>query len=247
MNKRTIPLRSWLIVFGLAAAVACRPSLPSDGPTDSGPDSGEAGGGDAGDGDSGALPTPVALPFAVDDQFASSGYMGAGQVAGGVVDTALAADCGETVRQGEGAGLCHHFVVTQTVEGEGATAVTHTWGGVFWQHPANNWCLEGRAGCVIAPGATEVTFVAWGATGDETVTFVVGEENLITAGRDCDGFSLEQEVELTSSPTRYTLSFAEGTYDGLTSYADVTVGFGFLVEDLGAGPVSFFVDDIRWQ
>jgi len=160
----------------------------------------------------------VRLPFAVDDYFVPSGYMGDG-AAGGIDQ---AEQCAAT-RPGEGRGRCHEFTWTPGASG---------WAGVFWQFPENSW---GEVpGLPIAQGATAVELYAWGARGGEEVTFVVGMD-------DVDGFHAEVEVELSAQPAKVTIDLAGQTY------TDVTGGFGWVASGDPSGGLTFFVDDVQWK
>ena len=160
---------------------------------------------------------PSGLPFAVDDYFYPSGYMGDGQNML-VTDEEL---CGAQ-RPADAMGTCHRFTWTPGTEG---------WAGVYWQHPDMNW--GSQSGLALPAGATAVTFTAWGSAGGEIVSFMTGM-------MDADGFEVKEELTLTAEPTEYTLSLA-----GVT-YTDVVGGFGWVAEG-ATSPVEFFVDDIRWE
>ncbi len=160
----------------------------------------------------------VRVPFAVDDYFIPSGYMGDGEVGG--IERVEA--CVQP-RPGEGRGLCHNF--TWTPGGQG-------WAGVFWQFPEGSW--GELPGLDIQAGATQVSLWAWGASGGEKVTFMTGMD-------DIDGFHAEAaDVVLTTTPTQYFIDLAGVSYD------DVTGGFGW-VADTATEPVSFFMDDVQWR
>lgn len=162
----------------------------------------------------GALP----LPVAVDDHWSPSGFMGDGAQPGGIVVDECAA-------RGDAAavGLCRRFTWTPGAAG---------WAGVFWQYPENNW--GSLPGLAIAPGATEVSFLAWGAAGDERVTFGAGMA-------DADGFAAMAPTQvLTTTPTRYTVSLAEVIYD------EVVGAFTWTANE-AAAPVVFHVDDLTWR
>ena len=155
------------------------------------------------------------LPLAVDDWFGPSGYMGDGET--GLID---AAECAP--RAPSSIGRCHQFRWTRGDEG---------WAGVFWQHPDGNW---GTAdGLHMPPGASAVTFYAWGETGAETVTFGVGMG-------DVDGFNAELSVTpLTTTPTRYRIDLTGFDYDRVVG--------GFVWTSASqATETMFYVDDIRW-
>lgn len=164
--------------------------------------------------------TPTTLPFAVDDYYAPSGFMGDGETPGGitVVDDACDGD-----RAGDASGVCRSFTWTRGANG---------WGGVFWQYPDGNW--GDAPGLPVPSGAVEVTFYAWGETGDEVVNFLVGIG-------DVDGFATESgPLALGTEPAQYTLSL-----DGLAVGDEVVGGFGWVTDTGDAA--TFTVDDIQWR
>src|SRR5439155_24845315 len=123
------------------------------------------------------LAVPGPLPFIVDDTFAASGYEGGG---GGTItdDTTCPS------RGGDGRGHCHHIKWTPG---------TNSWGGVVWQYPANNW--GGVPGFAVPAGYGQVRFWAWGASGGESVSFLVG----LGAGGP-DKFQQRLDVTLGAQP-----------------------------------------------
>jgi hypothetical protein len=162
---------------------------------------------------------PTALPFAVDDWYGPSGYMGDGEHAGAITD---AQTCMPS-RPSTWMGNCHRYTWTPS-----GTA----WAGVYWQYPDGNW--GDRPGLQIPAGATAISFQAWGAAGGEKVDFMVGMMAV-------DGFEAKQMgIELTTQPQRFTLSLAGATY------SRVVGGFGWVAKDATA-PITFGIDDIRWE
>jgi hypothetical protein len=160
----------------------------------------------------------VSLPFAVDEVFIPSGHMGDGEVAGGITD----AMCPQRAAP-NAPGVCHSFTWTPGAKG---------WGGVWWQYPLNNWGMQ--PGLAIAPGAKEIRFWAWGATGTEKITFFTGY-------RMTDGFNAEmKDIVLKTTPTAYTLSLTGKTYDRVAG------GFGWVAGG-SMVPVKFSVDGIEWR
>jgi hypothetical protein len=201
-------------VFGAGAllSVGCGTAdFPSTTP--------DAGPVNPGDPDAGTGEGPTVLPFAVDDYYGPSGYMGDGESPGGIKDDTVCL----SPRPAEWLGNCHQFTWTPGSAG---------WGGVFWQYPDGNW---GNApGLTIPTGATKVTFKAWGATGGEVVEFGIGMKAI-------DGFEVKSgKLTLTTEPTEYTLELAG------TSYVRVVGGFSWAA-DTSTTAVTFNVDDIRWQ
>ncbi len=165
-------------------------------------------------------PLPDALPVTVDDVYVPSGYMGDGQQPNNIVEEITCND----PRPGGGLGQCHKFTFTPGAMG---------WGGVFWQYPEGNW---GTAdGFAMPAGATTLRFYAWGQNGAEVVKFLVGIG-------DADGFALETtELELTTTPTQYTLDLSS------VDYQDVAGGFGWVAGGVDQPPLVFFIDDIVWE
>lgn len=184
------------------------------------PTVGGVGGGTGGGGGGGTTPAgPVSLPFAVDDVFAASGYMGDAEV-GGLSDSPA---CPQ--RAGEGLGNCHRL--TWTPAGVG-------WAGIYWQGPENNWGQS--AGIPIAPGATAIRAWAWAETPATIELFAGG-----IAGDFSDTFDVRTSAALTETPTEVVLDLSGETYDAVIG------GFGFSIGGDPDGPVVLHIDDITWE
>lgn len=169
----------------------------------------------------GETPAPVlALPLAVDDFFAPSGYMGDGERPGGIV----AAECTPPVAA---VGRCHSFTWTPGEVG---------WAGVWWQNPEGNWGGEsGAPGLAMPAGAAQVSFLAWGERGDEVVSFNAG------LSPEVDGFTRGvAEVTLTGNATRYRIDLRGVTYDRVVG------GFSWVAGG-AAAPVTLHIADIVWS
>jgi len=198
----------------IATLVSCA-LIACTSPTNPNPD---PGGIDAGNTADVAPAGDLELPFAVDDWFAPSGYMGDGATAGAIADDE---ECG--ARGGQARGMCHRF--TWHPSGTG-------WAGVYWQYPDGNWgTLPGLA---VPGGASQVSFYAWAQVAGGEVSFMVGMA-------DVDGFEVKAEaIALTAEPVRHTLSLAD------SGYSVVVGGFGWVAADRDSELV-FFVDDIAWE
>jgi hypothetical protein len=177
-------------------------------------------GGASGTTGSGGSSGEATLPFAVDSIYAASGYMGDGEVPGGISDSTA---CPQ--RAGEALGLCHHLSWTPKSKG---------WAGVYWQYPSGNWGTS--PGYPVEPGATQVSFWAWGEKGGEKVSFFAGIP-------EADGFKSElTDVVLTTTPTQYFVNLRNETYSTVVG----AFGWSSGTSD-GVNPVVFNVDDIQWQ
>jgi len=185
---------------------------------------GGTGGTSSSSGPGGGSEVPEALPFAVDDYFAPSGFMGDGATAGNLEETD-----GCPMRAGEQAGRCHRVAYTTSSQG---------WAGIYWQYPDGNW---GTSAGLPVPGApARVTFWAWTDSGGETVGFFaggIGDEN--TAFQDT--FNVSQDIMLTSTPTEYTLDITG------TPPTEVIGGFGWSAAGPPSGTLVFYVDDIQYR
>jgi hypothetical protein len=185
-----------------------------------GPPTVDAGGADGTSSNAGVGGGPAPIPFVVDDYFVASGYMGDGEVPGAITD---ANTCPQ--RAGDKRGSCHEVSWKRGSKG---------WVGIYWQYPADNWgTMPGRD---IDPGATQVSFWAWGAQGGEMVDFFAGMKSH-------DGFKVQTgSTVLTSKPTQYVMPL-QGA-----NYKNVVGAFGWSSETSnGSSPVVFYIDDIQWH
>lgn len=173
-----------------------------------------------------SIDQPVALPFAVDDYFVPSGYMGDGATEGRVLDEAAC-----TGRAGDEQGVCHKITYTP---------VPKSWAGVFWQYPANNWGTE--LGLPVVAGAKEISFWAWADSGTETVKFVAGIAYNANTAPHGDKFSTEKQVELTTTPQKFSLSMEGKTYENVVG----AFGWSMAANEDGS-PSVFYIDDIQWK
>ena len=171
------------------------------------------------DGKSAGGTAPTVLPFAVDDWYGPSGYMGDGEHPGAIKDSQMCMPSRPTTWIGN----CHRYTWTPS-----GTA----WAGVYWQYPDGNW--GDMPGLTIPAGATQISFQAWGVTGHEKVDFMVGMMAV-------DGFQVtKSQIELTTTPQKYTVSL------GGTTFTRVVGGFGWVAKD-ATSAITFGIDDIRWE
>ena len=198
---------------------------------------------------------PTSLPFAVDEFFTASGWMG------DIAAIHMEATCGPSSDAGDAgssdarppeAGPADVSMSDGSARDGGMRiptakcwTVTYTstpseagvmgWAGVDWQFPANNWgTLNGR---VIPRGATRVRVTAWGAAGGEVVSFNVGYGFV---SPDLFGVTLANQI-LTTTPTTYDLDLTGIDY----TCPSVRMGFGWTVA--GTTPVKFYIDHIEWR
>ena len=162
------------------------------------------------------------LPVVVDGFYAASGFFGDSG------DIAVTEAC--PVRGGGGAGACRTWSYARGAMG---------FAGAFWQYPENNF--GALPGFPMPRGATRISFSAWGAAGGEVVKFLAGFAPDASGARD--GFAREtRDITLTTTPTEYTISLVG------VRYALVAGAFGWVagLPD-GAGPLTFYLDDVRWE
>lgn len=190
-------------------------TVPTVGTIGGGGGTAGTGGGTGGFTTGGAVP----VPFAVDDYFAASGYMGDAEI-GGLVDSP---DCDR--RAGEATGICHRLLWTPAGRG---------WTGVYWQAPENNWGQS--PGMPIAPGATAIRAWVWSDTPITVEVFAGG-----IAGTYADGFDVGGSIDATTEPAEVVMDLTGVTYD------QVIGGFGFSFGGEPVSPVTVYIDDITWE
>ena len=111
------------------------------------------------------------------------------------------------------------------------------WGGVLWQSPANDWDGE-KPGGLDLTGASELEFWVRGATGGETVSFVLGVLDGNQKYRDSAKGELNN-VRLTIKWQKLRIPL-----DG-RDLRCIKTGFGWSVTGQDK-PVIFYLDDIRY-
>lgn len=128
----------------------------------------------------------------------------------------------------------------ETIDGREGLRVAYTepghWGGVVWQHPANDW--GDRPGGFDLSGARRLVFFAKGASGGERVKFGFGL--LGSDKKHPDSSGLEKELVLESTWKRYVLDL-EGRDLSL-----IKSGFYWVVGGAGQ-PVEFHLADVRYE
>lgn len=112
------------------------------------------------------------------------------------------------------------------------------WAGVVWQSPANDWKGE-QAGGWDVTGAKKLTFWARGEKGGEVVSFSYG-----LLGRDVKYFDTANgklgDVKLTKEWKEYSIDVAG------KDLTRIKTGFCWVVAGKGE-PVTFYLDDVRWE
>jgi len=111
------------------------------------------------------------------------------------------------------------------------------WGGVVWQNPAGDW--GDRGGGYDLSGAKKLSFWARGELGGETVSFEFGTLARPKKFFDTGKGKLEK-VALTRDWQRYEIDVSA---QDLTR---IKTGFVWTLASPGR-PVTFYLDDIRWE
>jgi hypothetical protein len=154
------------------------------------------------------------VPYKITDEFIASGYMG------------------DKVK----------FIKNSTnnpVSGETCIEISYTasnqlWGGLFWQHPANNWCQ--KPGVDLSNnGYTQLTFWARGSKGKEEIKFLVGH--------DCgDSVSKEKLFRLTNTWQQYSFNLED------SDLSNISGAFGFSIDSKAqSGPITFYLDNVQFE
>ncbi len=111
------------------------------------------------------------------------------------------------------------------------------WGGVVWQNPAGDW--GDRGGGYDLTGAKKLTFWARGEKGGESVSFEFGTLAAPKKFTDTGKGKLEK-VALSKEWQRYEIDVSA---QDLTR---IKTGFVWTLASPGQ-PVTFYLDDIRWE
>lgn len=157
------------------------------------------------------------MPFAIDDEYGPSGYMGAAWTLTG---------SGAESPNGACSGVGHKFVFNPPQ--------TNIWAGVAWQYPDNNW--GELPGLPIMPGAESVDFYAWSDVEGTTLDFFVGTEG-------SDGFSVGLgDVELPLEPTFFSIPLDGIEYEDVT----IPFGWTVSNTPDTTMPREIHIADLRW-
>jgi hypothetical protein len=235
-----LPLRTGTATFvagvALALAAGCSSTPTPAAGTTPAMDSGAPPIGDD-TSDAGAA-APVSLPFTVSDEFTPSGYMGdSPDDFNGIQMSKDESDC-LAPRSQDAAGDCYTVTWTPLL----ASGAPSAWVGVYWQYPTNNW--GARPGKAIAAGATKVSFYAAGKAGGESLHIDIGGVNVKGVDptlTNKDQFTKGLDITLTTAWTHYEIPLTGATYD------TVIGGFSWVAKATSTTPVTFYVDDVRWE
>lgn len=157
------------------------------------------------------------MPFAIDDRYVPSGYMGASWTLTG---------SGIASPNGACAGSGHKFVFNPPQ--------SNTWAGVAWQYPDNNW--GELPGLQIMPGGESVDFYAWSDTPGTVLDFFVGTEG-------SDGFSVGlADVELPLEPTFFSIPISDIPYEDVT----IPFGWTVSNNPTTTMVREIYISDLRW-
>ena len=166
----------------------------------------------------GDLPDDVqTMPFAIDDHYGPSGYMGASWTLTG---------SGMESPNGACAGVGHRFVFNPPQ--------TNLWAGVAWQYPDYNW--GELPGLPIMPGAESVDFYAWSDVPGTVLDVFVGTEG-------SDGFSVGLgDLELPLEPTLFSIPLDGIEYEDVT----IPFGWTISNSAANTMTRTINIADLRW-
>jgi len=152
-----------------------------------------------------------------ENAFVASGYMGS-------IDSLILDDaCEDQPHSGE-------YCTRVTLDRE------DDWGGVVWQHPANDW--GDLPGGFDLTGAKELTFWARGTSGEERLMVGMG---LIGDDKPFhDTCRNERQFILTKEWKEYSIDLEGEDLKRIKS------GFFFSVASQG-DPIEFFLDDVEYK
>jgi hypothetical protein len=176
------------------------------------------------------------IPFAVDSAFVAGEYYGDPNTA---TNTGYGGPCPVVGRSSATAvGSCWSVTYQPS-----AAIGSMGFAGVAWIYPDKNYATQ--SGYPIPSQARQVSFQARGAVGNEKVNFSAGQAAPPAGTVNCgDSFIVSIPVTLTAGWSKYVMPVP----------ADATVGgvidaFGWEANqtDNPGGPITFYIDDIRWE
>jgi hypothetical protein len=176
---------------------------------------------------------PPTLPLAVTDEYTLTGYfseLGGGDQWSALYESSTPGAC--PTRAGDALGDCLAVTYDRDPDGDGTGPA---WSGYYWLGPGG-W--GAGTGFAMPPGATRVSFWAWGESGGEVFEFKAG------CGGCQDAFELSTgDVILDTTPTEYIIDLS-----GQPAYGDVVGAFAWATDSAPIGASqTFYVDDLAWE
>lgn len=168
-------------------------------------------------------PDAVALPFAVDDHFSATGFMGAAVSAFALVDDPN----GCMPRPQAAQGKCHHLHSS----GPGADG----WTGLRWLSGPENW--GGEPGLTVVAGARRVRFYA---ASKPAVSFRFLAGGVQGGPSYEDDFSVGLDVTTNAELVPYEIELTQTAHE-----TGVLGAFGFSTDH--PGEFDLYIDDIVWE
>jgi hypothetical protein len=115
------------------------------------------------------------------------------------------------------------------------------WAGIYWQNPENNWGDFEKGGYDLT-GASKLTFMAKGESGNERVLFYVGGIKPGTRNGDSLGRNSIGYLKLTDKWKEYTINLKGKKLN------HVIGGFGFSINKANNNKgATFYIDDIQFD
>ena len=166
----------------------------------------------------GDFPEGQPMPFAIDDHFRPTGYMGASYTLRSSWIESPNGSC-------SGRGFEFQF----------SGPPSALWTGVAWQYPDNNWGAE--PGLEIAAGATSIDFLAWTDTPGTKIDVFCGTEG-------SDGFQVSlDDLELPLEPTQFSIPLDGIEYEDVA----IPFGWIYSQSNGEGGNRSFFFSDLTFN
>ena len=170
----------------------------------------------------------IRAPFAVDEYFDPTGWMGEGSRGALVVKIDVAFT--RKRRPGDDDGKCLR------ISWEPRSA---SWAGLYWQSPAGNWGSQPGRSVV---DATKVVFWAAGQLGSEVVEFKAGRLRTLSSPYKDSFGATTGPIRLTTAWRRYEISLRG---QNLTSVIGAFAWIARKANNLGT--VTFYLDGIRYE